>query len=166
LVNTAGLILAIFCGFMLLDTVLLLLRPLVGPAIWLPILTFFLIVAAVFFSVRLLATYTRSVIQKTLLGNADALAGAVLSFIKMTLSISTFLWLLAVLNLKIPARHTQDTFIYPALAKAGPGFMKGLLVIAPGLRIIPNWIEKTLNPAAYAQKQAEHQGQYGNDISY
>jgi membrane protein required for colicin V production len=157
LVNTAGLIVAVFCGFMLLDTVLLLLRPVFGPGFWLPILTFFLIVGGVFYSVRMLAIYTRKVLRQTLLGDADSFAGAVVSFVKISLSISTFLWLLAVLNLKIPQRHTQDTFIYPALSKAGPGFMKGVLVIAPGLRVIPNWIEKTLNPAAYAQKQASGQ---------
>lgn len=154
--NTVGLLLAVLTGFMLLDTVLLILRPIFGNGMWLPILTFFMLVAGVFYAARQMALYTKRVIRKTLLGDFDALVGALTAFIKMSLSISTFLWLLAVLNLKIPARHTQDTFIYPALKQAGPGFMKGIYLLAPGLKKVPYWIETSLNPTSTSTNATTH----------
>jgi membrane protein required for colicin V production len=126
LVNTLGLIVAIFSGFMLLDVVLLILKPIFGVTFWLPILTFILIVVAILFTARHLATYTHRAIKHTFFGDADALAGAVLSLIKMAFVISTLLWLIGVMKIKIPERHTYKTFIYPALLKIGPGFSKAI----------------------------------------
>lgn len=144
LMNTAGLLLAVLAGFMLLDAVLLLLRPIFGQGMWLPIVAFFGIAFGVFFISRKLALYTRRAIRKTLLGDLDTAAGALVGMLKMALTISTFIWVLGILRIQLPARHTQDTFVYPALKKAGPATLKGLSFVVPFAEQLPSWIEAAI----------------------
>lgn len=144
-VNTIGLFLALLAGFMLLDTVVLLLKPMIGDSLGARIVLFFLIAAGVFMAVRLMAQYTRKAVRSTIFGDFDALTGAVLSLIKMALVISTFIWLMGVMQIQLPKRHTHDAFVYHGLKHVGPGFMKVASVIFPFSQKVPQWIEGIFN---------------------
>jgi hypothetical protein len=50
------------------------------------------------------------------------------------------------MKIRIPQKHTQHTFVYPALVKIGPGFSRAIFAVAPSLEAVPNWIERMFNP--------------------
>lgn len=148
IVNTIGLVVAVVAGFMLMDIVLNLLNPILGKQTWLPVLAFLLTVGAIFYAVLTLAKISKDMVRKTLFGQLDQALGAALSLWKMALSISFFIWVMGVLDIRIPKRHTQDTFIYPALSHVGPLTAKGVYFILPFLAKVPGWLEETLSPTS------------------
>jgi membrane protein required for colicin V production len=152
--NTLGLVIAIVAGFMLLDVCNNLLAKLLGHHRFLFVVTFILIVVAVMAVVIRLSKLTSAMVRETVLGQLDQVFGAALSLFKMTLTISFLVWILGVLDIRIPKRHTQDTFIYPALAQSGPLAAKVVYVVLPFLARIPAWLEEALRPQPVPKEDA------------
>ena len=124
-------ILATILGFKLIDTVVQLILPYLGPQSYLPVVAFLLTFVGVLFSITLLAKTVKKVLNLTLLGNLDDLAGAILGIVKWAFILSILLWLVYQSPISIPQKHTQDTVIFPYLVQFGPLIIDKVSTILP-----------------------------------
>lgn len=142
-VNTLGLVLAILAGFMLLDMVMQWIKPFTkGGEPLLPFIAFAIIFFGVIWAVRKLGKVARQTLRYTLFGTLDAAAGAALGILKISFSISTILWLIALIGIRIPDVYTRHTLIYPVVAKIGPGSIKLFGILIPFLKELPQIINR------------------------
>lgn len=130
-----GLVLAVLAGFMLLDLGVEVASPWAGELRpLLPYIIFVIIFIMVVLVIRRLGFAIRQNIRYTLLGGFDSIAGAVVGMLKVAFAISTILWIIDTAGVEVPAKYTNDTFVYPVLVELGPKSVKLLSMIFPFLK--------------------------------
>jgi membrane protein required for colicin V production len=82
----------------------------------------------------------RALIKPTLLGGLDRLLGSTLGIFKWSICSSALLWLGSLMQLKIPAAYTEDTFILPIVESLFPHL---LAQCAPWIPYIQKWLTTT-----------------------
>ena len=100
------------------------------------VLIFILIIVAVTFAGRLL----KNLINLTLLGSLDQLAGAVLGIFKWAFLVSSLLWIINLLHLRLPTHYTDHTILLPLIQSLAPRLMAFLPTWLPALK---NWFDHT-----------------------
>jgi membrane protein required for colicin V production len=83
-----------------------------------PYLAFALVFVIIVVSVGLLGRIIKSAIQKSLLGVADQVAGAVFGVGKTTFMLSVIIWIIDSLNVKLPESFA-DSWLLPVIATFG-----------------------------------------------
>ncbi|NMM49799.1 CvpA family protein [Marinigracilibium pacificum] len=124
LLEFAGLvafILAIFLGFKLLHVSIGVLSTYfegLGPLI--PLLAFIIIFVGVIFLVNIVVKLFKSVLDKTILGNVDQLAGAIFGAFKWALGISIILWIITILDVELPQTFIGGSMMMPMVEPIAP----------------------------------------------
>lgn len=135
IVSMIGVILAIVGGFKFLHFGVSLLSEYMetyNKAI--PYIAFVLIFVGIILAVNLLGIAMKKVLDFTLLGGIDSLAGALLGILKWAFAVSVCLWLAATVGIEIPFEMTADTVIYPFLLAFAPGVVEVAAQFLPNLQ--------------------------------
>lgn len=116
-----GIILGILAGFKLMGAAIVMLSNhyTINDKV-LPYVAFGIVFLIVVVIVSLLGRLVKSSIEKTVLGNADQLAGSILGLFKTAFMISVVLWITTSLNLNIPDHWSEDSWLYPMTASLAP----------------------------------------------
>src|SRR5882672_7144766 len=116
-----GIILGILAGFKLMGAAIVMLSAhyTINDNV-LPYVAFGVVFLVVVVLVSLLGKLLKSSIEKTVLGNADQLAGSILGLFKTAFMASVVLWITTSLNLNIPEHWTEDSWLYPMTASFAP----------------------------------------------
>jgi membrane protein required for colicin V production len=131
-VSTVGWVIGLLTGFMLLDLGMAILEPFVGKSWLLPRISYFCIFVCTVWGLNYVAKWTKNSIKKTLLGDFDTWAGALLGLIKMVFVLSIVCTISLKLNFK-PKQvdEGKKLYIYPVIQPIAPNSIKALLTIIP-----------------------------------
>lgn len=102
----------------------------------LPYVAFILIFILIILLINLLGKLLKKVLDLTLLGAVDNMAGAILSVIKWAFGLSIVLWLSTTFGLYLPEEWTVGSFLYPYILPFAPeavGFFTGVVPFAHDL---------------------------------
>lgn len=97
----------------------------------LPYIAFILIFILIILAVNLLGKVLKKIIDLTLLGVVDNLAGAVLSVVKWAFGLSIVLWLTTSFNIGIPEKWTEGSLLYPYILTFAPHVVGYFSAIVP-----------------------------------
>ena len=97
-----------------------------------PYLAFAFVFVIIVVCVGLLGRIIKSAIQKSLLGVADQIAGAVFGVAKTTFMLSVIIWIIDSLNVKLP-ESIADSWLLPVIANFGKEVTRWVGVILPFL---------------------------------
>ena len=121
LFSLVGIMLGILAGFKLMGAAIVMLSNhyTINDKV-LPYVAFGIVFLIVVVIVSLLGRLLKSSIEKTVLGNADQLAGSVLGLFKTAFMVSVLLWITTSLSFNIPDHLTEDSWLYPITASLAP----------------------------------------------
>lgn len=129
-----ALILGLVLGFKLVHVGSQLLAPYIGEANgFLPIISFFIIFIVIIILVNILGKIVKKILDMTLLGGFDNIAGAIFNLVKWSFLMGTALWLMERGGIGLSEEQTSESFIYPILIQTAPiiiNFFSGLLPFA------------------------------------
>ncbi|MCG8387676.1 MAG: CvpA family protein [Cytophagales bacterium] len=86
----------------------------------LPYVSFVLIFIAIVLIVNVIGRFLKKIVDMTLLGPVDSIAGAVISMIKWAFGISIILWLSNSFGLVFPGSWVDQSILYPYLLTFAP----------------------------------------------
>lgn len=86
----------------------------------LPYIAFIVIFILIILMINLLGKLLKKVVDLTLLGPIDSMAGAVLSVLKWAFGLSVIFWLSSSFGLDLPEEWTVDSVLYPYLLSFAP----------------------------------------------
>ncbi|QSE98578.1 CvpA family protein [Fulvivirga lutea] len=89
----------------------------------LPYLSFILIFIGIILLVNVIGKVFKKIIDLTLLGAVDNIAGAMLSLLKWAFGISIVLWLSASFGMELPLDWTEGSYFYEPVLSFAPGFI-------------------------------------------
>lgn len=119
--NILAFILGIILAFKFIDVAMELLLKYVGNlGAGLPLIAFLMVFIGVIFGVSFLGKALKKIIDFTLIGSIDDLAGGVLGILKWGIAISLVLWLMQQADVSFPFGDTDDSILYPYLVEFGP----------------------------------------------
>ena len=131
-VGIAALVIAVVAGFKLLHAGIDLLHAHFGNFSHLvPFIAFILIFLIILVLINLLGSAVKKVLDLTLLGSLDNLAGALLGVLKWAIAMSIFLWLTHMVGFRIPEATRQASLIYPLIEPLGPVAIKFISSLIP-----------------------------------
>ena len=82
----------------------------------------------------------RRALRFTILGTIDGFAGAMVGIFTWLFGISTFLWLMSSIDIKIPEKMVKESITYPLVAKVAPTVISKVSDMIPaGGNIIKEW---------------------------
>lgn len=121
LFSLLGIMLGILAGFKLMGAAIVMLSDhyTINDRV-LPYVAFGIVFLIVVVLVSLLGKLLKSSIEKTVLGNADQLAGSILGLFKTAFMVSVVLWITTSLDLNIPEHWSEDSWLYPMTASLAP----------------------------------------------
>ncbi len=121
LITLFGLILGILGGFKLMGYAMLMLddRFNINEKV-LPYLAFAVVFVIIIIVVSLIGKMIRSSLDKTLLGGADKIAGAVLGVFKMAFMVSVVIWILDALQISVLDSMAEDSKLFALTASVAP----------------------------------------------
>jgi len=106
----------------------------------LPWLGFSIIFFPVVFMINQIGYSLRRSLKYTLLGTFDSVAGAAVGLFTWVFGISVLFWLFSYMGVKVPARQTDGTFLYPYILPVAPKVMDKAAVWVPkGLETGKKW---------------------------
>lgn len=97
----------------------------------LPYVAFMVIFIGIIILVNLLGNMIKKVVDMTLLGPVDKLAGALLSVVKWAFGISVLLWLTASFGITFPEDWTADSILYTKMLNFSVYLVEKLSFIVP-----------------------------------
>ncbi|MEM6523093.1 MAG: CvpA family protein [Bacteroidota bacterium] len=86
----------------------------------LPYISFLLIFVSIVIAVNLLGKFLKTILDMTLLGSIDNLAGALLAILKWAFGISILLWLSNSFGISVEGSWTNNSLILPYLLTLAP----------------------------------------------
>lgn len=86
----------------------------------LPYVAFAIVFIAIVIAVRLLGKMIKVSIDKTFLGRVDQVAGAVLGIVKAAFLMSVALWIIHALNIHLPGKWTDNSWLLPEVQSFAP----------------------------------------------
>ena len=128
-----AMVLGVFVGFKLMGAgVEYLHNQFNADTTFLPYLSFLIIFIVVVILVTFLGKQIKNSVDKTFLGQVDAVAGAILGALKYMFCASVIIWLISSFHYSFPAQWTNDSWLYPATAGFAPqvaGFFSSFLPV-------------------------------------
>jgi membrane protein required for colicin V production len=132
LFSLLGIILGILAGFKLMGIAMVnLTRYYEIDDKILPYVAFGIVFIIVTILVGLLGKFLKSSIEKTVLGNADQLAGSVLGILKAAFMASVLLWIISSVKVNLPEHWMEDSWLYPPIASLAPTITSWVAEIFP-----------------------------------
>ena len=86
----------------------------------LPYVTFVFLFIVIFMTITSTGNLFKALIKPTLLGSLDKLLGSVVGILKWGICSSTLLWLVRLVQIKIPEIYTEGTFLFPIIEPLCP----------------------------------------------
>lgn len=86
----------------------------------LPYVAFAIVFVVIVIVVGLLGQMVKASVSKTLLGNADQMAGGILGVVRAAFMLSVMIWIADALHFKALASWTEGSAFYPILAAFAP----------------------------------------------
>lgn len=111
----------------------------------LPYITFIVIFIGIILLVNLLGKAMKKIIDMTLLGNFDDIAGAVIGIIKWAFGLSVILWISNRFGITIPEHLTDSSRIYPWIEDFAPSIVGYLTGIFPFIEDLLKLISDFIN---------------------
>lgn len=121
IISIGAFFLAIILGIKLLDWGIMVLADYIeGYDNLLPIIAFTIIFVAIIVSLHLLGKALKKILDLTLLGSLDDIAGSLLGILKWGLFISIFFWIFDSFGGTIDEERTETSFLYQPIASLAP----------------------------------------------
>lgn len=135
LFSVLAIILGILAGFKLMGAAMLLLMNnySIDEKI-LPYVAFGIVFLVVVIVVSMLGNFFKASLEKTVLGNVDQVAGAMLGIFKTAFMISVAIWLTTSMEFEIPPHLSEDSWLYPITASIAPTVTSWVAEIFPIFR--------------------------------
>jgi membrane protein required for colicin V production len=132
LFSLLGIILGILAGFKLMGAAMLMLAEnyQVDEKI-LPYVAFGVVFLIVVIIVSLFGKLLKSSLEKTVLGNADQMAGSVLGALKTAFMASVLLWITSSVEMEIPENWSEGSWLYPLTASLAPEVTNWIAEVFP-----------------------------------
>lgn len=138
-----ALILGVILGFKLVHISAQFLAPHIGDANgFLPIISFLSVFILVIVGVNFTGKMVKKVLDMTLLGSFDNIAGAALNLLKWSFIVGTIFWLMERGGIAISEEQTKDSFLYPVLIKSSPAIIDFFSQIMPFASNIVDYIKE------------------------
>ena len=96
-----------------------------------PILAFALIFIGIIIIVNILGKFLKSILNMTLLGPVDNIAGAIVAILKWGFGLSLILWLSNIFGFQFPNHWIGNSLLYPFLITWAPQVMEAFSAIIP-----------------------------------
>lgn len=97
----------------------------------LPYIAFIIIFIGIVLLVNLIGKMLKKVLDMTLLGSLDSLAGALVGLLKWTFGVSVILWLTTNVGLLIPTAYINDSLFYPYIVNIAPTVVEYVSILWP-----------------------------------
>lgn len=107
-------------------------------SVLIPYIAFVLIFCAVFFGIHLLGKALKKILDFTLLGSLDSIAGALLGVFKMAFALSLLLWLTEAASIEFPDDVTVGSFLFRPLSNLAPRIVSYISFVIPFQDIFPS----------------------------
>lgn len=131
-ISLAAFFVAIIAGIKLLDWGIVLLSKYIdGYDGLLPIISFTIIFIAIILSLNMIGKAVKKVLDMTLIGSFDDIAGSVLGIVKWALFISIFLWIFGSFGGTISESTTENSFLYQPISSFAPGIFSSFSWLYP-----------------------------------
>ena len=143
IIGVIAFVIAIVIGFKFLGYGMNLIAPAIGESLanrFLPYLSFTVIFFPTIFLINKMGWMLRRALRFTILGTIDGFAGAMVGIFTWLFGISTFLWLMSSIDIKIPEKMVKESITYPLVAKVAPIVISKVSDMTPaGGNIIKEW---------------------------
>ena len=113
----------------------------------LPYLSFLLIFVIIVILLNLAGRAVKKILDMTLLGNLDDIAGCIMGILKWGLILSALIWVGGLIKLELPPEWTEESLIYPFVAWFAPNLFNVLSGVFPFLEELGTFFSPKL---AYA----------------
>lgn len=97
----------------------------------LPYITFVLIFIAIIFLVNFIGKAVKKVLDLTLLGSVDNLAGALIGILKWALALSILIWISNSFGIYLPEHFKEKANLYPLVSSFAPTLVGYLTTLFP-----------------------------------
>jgi membrane protein required for colicin V production len=142
IITFLGLVIGIISAFKLLNTGIEYIRSTWGwNSIFIPYIAFIAIFILVFFGMFLLGKALKKILDFTLIGSADNIAGAILGMLKMAFGLSLVLWLTRAASIEFPSEMTSGSVLFYPLVEFAPKVANWVSYIIPFQDIFPSITE-------------------------
>lgn len=146
LIGIAAFVVAIIAGFKLMEVGMTVLSDYIdGYTELLPFLSFIIIFLAIILLINMLGKALKKMIDMTLLGGFDKVAGAVVGLVKWAIGVSILLWLCTNFGIKLPGQD-ENLVLYPYLADLGPNIVSRIDTVLPFVQDTFDSIKELLSP--------------------
>jgi len=132
IVSILALILAVIGGFKLLHEGMGFLQDnfdLSGKL--LPYISFLLIFVAIIVLVNLLGKAVKKMLDMTLLGGFDNLAGALIGIFKWAFGLSVLIWIFNYFEITLISQYSEEAVIYPIVTSFAPTIVNYISILLP-----------------------------------
>jgi membrane protein required for colicin V production len=103
----------------------------------LPYFAFIIVFIMVFIGVFFLSKLIKKVLDYTLLGKFDSMAGAIFGMCKVAFGVSLLLWLSHYAKINLPSDTIRGSLLYPKLLPFAPNVIKWVSYVIPFQDIFP-----------------------------
>lgn len=110
----------------------------------LPYLSFLLLFIIIIILLNLIGRAIKKLIDLTLLGNVDDIAGSIMGILKWGLILSVCIWGASIIQLELPDRWTEGSLIYPYVAWFAPKLFNSMSALFPFLKDVMNYFSGVL----------------------
>ncbi len=132
LIQFTSFFIALIVAFNLMDNAVLFLEQHFDqPKGLLSIFSFVGLFIIVIVALNLLGKGIKSLLDMTLLGSLDDIAGAALGIFKWALMISIFFWIFTYFDITISAEYRAGTYVYPVIESIAPWLLEQLATVFP-----------------------------------
>src|SRR5688572_6590651 len=97
----------------------------------LPYVAFGVVFIIVVIIVSLFGKLLKSSLEKTVLGNADQVAGSMLGILKAAFMASVVLWIVSSVEIEIPENWSEGSWLYPFTATLAPEITNWIAQVFP-----------------------------------
>jgi len=149
IIGFVAFIVAVVIGFKFLSFGMNMIAPVIGESLanrFLPYLSFTVIFFPTIFLINKMGWMLRRALRFTILGTIDGFAGALVGVFTWLFGISTFLWILSSIDIKIPKKLADESFAYPVMKKVAPTVISKVSDWIPtGGNMIKDWTKENKN---------------------
>ena len=97
----------------------------------LPYLTFIMIFIAIIILVNLVGKSVKKMLDMTLLGSFDNLAGAIVGLFKWAFGISVLIWIFNYFQINPIVKYSEDSIVYPLVVSFAPTVVEYISAVLP-----------------------------------
>jgi len=108
----------------------------------LPYLSFLIIFVGIIILMNILGKALKKVLDMSLLGGLDNVAGALMGVFKWAFGLSVLIWIFNYFEINIVEAHADETFVYPLISSFAPKVVEYISVILPFASDIFSSVEK------------------------